>query len=182
MLKWADGRVAGSTAKLECGGSPLGIRAGGHYTTCTIGLTPERLTRHQGLMLIDLVIILILTFTIGRGFSHAQMRKHTGFMEAGSLSLGSAGQMVIHTVRTAGEHPQTITVRSMGVEGNCAPGRNAMSGTPPDTVPVQQPEQQAALMCREWGYDDTLDPRIAPDGHTSDCTLRMRVGMMCASR
>ena len=52
----------------------------------------------------------------------------------------------------------------MGVEGNCAPGINAMSGTLPDTVPVQQPEQQAALMCREWGYDDTLDPRIAPKG------------------
>ena len=85
VQKWADGQLAGSTAKLECGGSPLDIRVGGHCTTYTIGPMSERLIRHLGLRLIDLVTTPIQTFTIGRISSHVPMRKLIGYMRDGNL-------------------------------------------------------------------------------------------------
>ena len=137
VLLWADGNHAGSTPRPVCGGSPPDLRDGGRCTIYMTGLMLERLIRHLGLTLIGLITINIQIFTIGKTSSHVLMRRLIGYMGDGNLSAGSAGQTVIHIVRTAGERPQIFIVRSNGAGGYCVLGMNAMNATPSVTTVLQ---------------------------------------------
>ena len=137
VLLWADGNHAGSTPRPAYGGSPPDPRDGGRCTTFMTGLMLERLTRHLGLILIGLITINIQIPTIGETSSYGLMRRLIGYMGDGNLSAGSAGQTVIHIVRTAGERPQIFIVRSNGAGGYCVLGMNAMNATPSVTTVLQ---------------------------------------------
>ena len=97
----------------------------------------EHLTRRRDLMLVGLITITTQMPSIGKTSSHVLMRRLIGYMGDGNLSAGSAGQTVIHIVRTAGERPQIFIVRSNGAGGYCVLGMNAMNATPSVTTVLQ---------------------------------------------
>ena len=101
------------------------------------GLMLEHLTRRRDLMLVGLITITTQMPSIGKTSSHVLMRRLIGYMGDGNLSAGSAGQTVIHIVRTAGERPQIFIVRSNGAGGYCVLGMNAMNATPSVTTVLQ---------------------------------------------